>query len=35
MLTTDTFVGIIALCATFFALGFSVGKTCNKNDRPH
>lgn len=35
MLTTDTFVGIIALCATFFTLGFSAGKNSNKNDRPY
>ncbi len=35
MLTIDSFVGIIALCATFFALGYSLGNNSNKNDRPH
>lgn len=35
MLSTDTFVGILALCVTFFTLGYSVGKNSNKNDRPH
>jgi hypothetical protein len=33
MITTDTLIGIIALCATFFSLGYSVGKN-SKNDRP-
>ncbi len=33
MITTDTLIGILALCVTVFSLGYSVGKNSNKNDR--
>ncbi len=30
MLTTDTFIGILALCGTCFSIGYALGKNTKK-----